>query len=77
MFHFCVSKAAVASLYVDYVPTESNIADVPSRWHEMDEAERASWRPKLGRWIEAVLPNFADAQGNWLSYKAIATQLWQ
>ena len=23
----------LASLYIDYVPTDSNIADVPSRWH--------------------------------------------
>ena len=34
-FHFVVATKGIASLYIDYVPTDSNIADVPSRWHEM------------------------------------------
>jgi hypothetical protein len=36
MFDFAVAKAGCASLWIDYVPSESNPADVPSRLiHEM------------------------------------------
>ena len=42
MFHFAVAKLGLASLWIDYVPSESNPADVPSRLHEMspDEASK-------------------------------------
>ena len=46
-FHFVVATRGLASLYIDYVPTDSNVADVPSRWHEMSAAEREEWIPCL------------------------------
>jgi len=63
-------------LYIDYVPTDSNIADVPSRWHEMSATEREEWLPRLGQLVEPKLPNVADASGRWLSYTHIAKSLW-
>ena len=75
-FHFVVATKGIASLYIDYVPTDSNIADVPSRWHEMSEAERAEWAPRLGQFVEPRFPAVADDQGRWLSYTSIARSLW-
>ena len=75
-FHFVVATRGVASLYIDYVPTDSNIADVPSRWHEMSATEREEWIPRLGQLVEPKLPNVADAHGQWLSYTSIARSLW-
>ena len=31
MFEFSLAKLGISSLYIDYVPTKSNPADVPSR----------------------------------------------
>ena len=39
LFHFAVAKLGIQSMWIDYVPTESNPADVPSRLHEMSAAE--------------------------------------
>ena len=39
MFHFVVARAGVASIWIDYVPSDSNPADIPSRFHEMSEDE--------------------------------------
>ena len=75
-FHFVVATRGLASLYIDYVPTDSNIADVPSRWHEMSATEREEWTPRLGQLVEPKLPNVADAHGQWLSYTSIARSLW-
>jgi hypothetical protein len=75
-FHFVVATRGLASLYIDYVPTDSNIADVPSRWHEMSATEREEWTPRLGQLVEPKLPNVADAHGQWLSYTSVARSLW-
>ena len=75
-FHFVVATRGLASLYIDYVPTDSNIADVPSRWHEMSATEREEWTPRLGQLVEPKLPDVADARGQWLSYTSIARSLW-
>ena len=75
-FHFVVATRGLASLYIDYVPTDSNIADVPSRWHEMSAAEREEWIPRLGQFVHPILPNVADDQGRWLKYTSIAKSLW-
>ena len=39
MFHFAVARIGFASLWIDYVASESNPADVPSRLHEMTDEE--------------------------------------
>ena len=76
MLHFVLAKLSVASIWIDYVPTESNIADIPSRWHEMSEAERASALFELGELVEMKIPTLADDQGNWLSMKSIAQSVY-
>ena len=76
-FHYAVAHLGIDSLYIDYVPSESNIADVPSRWHEMSPAEHAYWEPLLGSWVSSVIPSFADSHGEWTSYTSIAASLWK
>ena len=76
-FHFAVAHLGIESLYIDYVPTESNIADVPSRWHEMSLDERAEWEPYLGTPVSSVIPTLADHTGEWTTYTSIAASLWK
>ena len=77
MFHFAAAKAGVQSLWIDYVPSESNPADIPSRLHEMNEAERIAALSELGEWMPMVLPTLADADGEWLSSVEIAASVWR
>ena len=76
MFHFAAAKLGIQSLWIDYVPSESNPADVPSRLHEMSPAQAREELKHFGTPIELVLPQFADNQGEWLSYKEIASSIW-
>ena len=76
MFHFAAAKLGMASLWIDYVPSESNPADVPSRLHEMSEEEAKKELSSFGEPIPMVLPDFADANGNWLSSLEIARSVW-
>ena len=65
-----------ASLYIDYVPSESNPADVPSRVHAMSRQEAAHALAEFGREIDMVIPSLADYEGNWLSFTSIAASIW-
>ena len=76
MFHFAVAKLGITSLWIDYVPSESNPADIPSRLHEMSREEAIQELRGLGEPIGMTLPAFADEKGDWLSSKAIATSVW-
>ena len=76
-FHFAFARLGAASLWIDYVPSESNPADDPSRFHEMTAAELAAARAYLGTYTPSVVPDFADADGKWLSYTDIARSVWQ
>ena len=75
-FHFAVAKLGLASLWIDYVPSESNPADVPSRLHEMSPEEAAKELSSFGEPMEMVLPKFADDRGEWLSSLEIAKSIW-
>jgi hypothetical protein len=77
MFHFTMARLGVASLWIDYVPSESNPADVPSRLHEMSEAEAAREVRELGTLIPMVIPEFSDCNGRWLSSIEIARSAWR
>ena len=77
MFHFAIARLGIASLWIDYVPTESNPADGPSRLHEMGPDEGAATVRELGLPVEAVIPTFTNAKGEWLSYVAIASSVWR
>ena len=75
-FHFAVAKLGATSLWIDYVPTDSNPADIPSRLHEMDEREKIRELRNLGEQVKMVIPAFADEFGNWLSSIQIAQSVW-
>ena len=76
MFHFAVAKLGIASLWIDYVPSESNPADVPSRLHEMSPEEAARELSSFGEPMKMVIPSFADENGEWLSSLEIAKSIW-
>ena len=76
MFHFAVARLGVTSLWIDYVPTESNVADGPSRLHEMSDEEAEAVVGELGSFFEARIPAFVDDAGEWLSSVAIAKSVW-
>ena len=59
------------------VPSESNPADIPSRFHEMTAVQREDAAAELGDLVELVLPAFASDDGAWLSSKAIAESVWR
>jgi hypothetical protein len=77
MFHFTMAKLGVASLWIDYVPSESNPADIPSRLHEMDATQAREEVADLGTPIRMKIPEFADDHGRWLSSVEIARSAWQ
>jgi hypothetical protein len=77
MFHFTMAKLGVASLWIDYVPSESNPADIPSRLHEMSEKEAEREVADLGTLVEMTIPEFADENGRWLSSIDIARSAWR
>ena len=76
MFHFAFARLGATSLWIDYVNTESNIADIPSRFHEMSAADIAAEAAELGKRVRAVIPRFSDDNGSWLPFKAIASSVW-
>ena len=77
MFHFAVAKAGIASLWIDYVPSESNPADVPSRLHEMSDEEAREALREFGSIMVMTPPTFADDEGEWLSSIEIANSVWR
>ena len=74
-FHFAFSKLGLRSLWIDYVPSESNPADVPSRAHELGP-DADSILAEFGQPIQMVVPSFADTDGSWLSMVEIAKSVW-
>ena len=75
-FHFAIAKLGLASIWIDYVPTESNPADDPSRFHEMSRAAIDKALESLGVAYEAKLPELASQDGQWLSFSEIASSVW-
>jgi len=76
MFHFAVAKAGISSLWIDYVASESNIADVPSRAHEMEADDYMAYADALGELVPMTIPEFASASGEWLPFTSIASSVW-
>ena len=60
----------------DYVPSESNPADAPSRFHAMSRAQLERAVSELGDSVRMIVPELVDPQGRWLSSVAIAQSLW-
>ena len=76
MFHFAIARLGAASLWIDYVPSESNPADAPSRFHAMSRAQLERAVSELGDSVRMIVPELVDPQGRWLSSVAIAQSLW-
>ena len=76
MFEFSLAKLGISSLYIDYVPTKSNPADVPSRAHELSARAAEASLAEFGGFTPMVLPVFADDNGNWLPFVEIAASVW-
>ena len=76
LFEFAVAALGAASLFIDYVPSESNPADTPSRAHSMSAAQAAQELSPYGPRVHMEVPSFADANGNWLSFRATASSVW-
>ena len=71
-----IARLGATSLWVDYVPSESNIADTPSRFHEMTKAEIDKAAEELGGLVSMKIPAFTGPDGDWLSSTAIAASVW-
>ena len=74
-FHFAVAHLGLSSLWIDFVNSESNPADVPSRAHELGAQAQLELAP-FGERISMVVPDFADTDGKWLSMVDIARSVW-
>ena len=59
------------------VPSESNPADVPSRFHEMSAQQRADASDLVGYKIPMVVPDFATADGAWRPYVEAEASIWR
>ena len=77
MFHFAVAVSGVTSLWIDYVPTESNPADIPSRPEELAAMSDAEVLELLGVQLPAAVPEVMSKDGKWLSYVQIARSIWR
>ena len=77
VFHFAVARTRVASLWIDYVPTESNPGDAPSRLHEMSASRAQAAVAAYGDPMPMVVPTFANSRGEWLSSVEIASSVWR
>ena len=76
VFHFAFARLGATSLWIDYVNTESNLADIPSRFHEMSAAEASAAAADLGERIDSIVPTFASDDGQWLPFADIARSVW-
>ena len=76
LFHFATARLGIHSLWVDYVPSESNPADVPSRAHEMSREEAEKALSGFGTKVAMRVPTIADSNGEWLSSTKIAKSVW-
>ena len=71
-----VARLCLASLWIDYVPSESNPADEPSRFHELSVDVVDAMKAKMGTFVPMRLPELANQDGCWTSYDQIASSLW-
>jgi hypothetical protein len=75
-FHFAIARLGLASLWIDFVNSESNPADVPSRAHEFSAATAAAELAEFGDQVEMVIPEFATRDGQWRTLVDIARSVW-
>ena len=76
LFRFTIARLRERSLWIDYVNSDSNIADVPSRALDSKEAGDSECWDEMGSFFKPVLPNFCDADGAWLTFLDIARSAW-
>ena len=75
-FHFTIAKLGIASLWIDYLPSKSNPADAPSRFHEMTRDAIIAVSASLGVLYTAVILALATHDGRWLSFSQIASSIF-
>ena len=71
-FRCAVAKLSLRSIWLDYVNTESNIADIPSRVGEAPASGDEECWAMMGDRVHCTIPQFADEHGEWLSFAAVA-----
>ncbi len=77
MFHFAIARLGLASLWIDFVNTESNPADDPSRSRTRDGGDAAAEKlSQYGQLVPMRIPEFASEDGQWLSLTSIARSVW-
>ena len=76
LFRFATAKLKLRSIWIDYVNSESNIADVPSRALEPSAAGDEECLEEMGTFFDARLPIFSDDSGSWLPFVHIARSAW-
>ena len=76
LFKLAIARLQLRSIFIDYVPSESNISDIPSRINEPPKDGDAECWAIMGDFIQSVLPSLADEDGEWLSFVQIACSVW-
>ena len=65
-----------ASIWIDYVPTESNPADLPSRPEELALLTAAQIEERIGSEVNMSIPQFAKEDREWMPLISIARSAW-
>ena len=78
VFWLKVLSLQITSIWLDYVNTESNIADIPSRVGLDEEDDdpldtELCWE-MMGSYVPLALPRFADDAGEWLPSVSVAKE---
>ena len=76
LFKFAIARLNLRSIFIDYVPSDSNIADIPSRFLEPPKSEDPECWEIMGSFITSIIPALADHTGEWLSFNDIASSVW-
>ena len=77
MFHFTIAISGITSIWIDYVPTESNPADIPSRPEDLEAMSASEISELLGVQLPARVPTVMSKDGEWLSFVQIAQSIWR
>ena len=72
MFRCATARLSLRSLWLDYVNTESNIADIPSRAGEAPKPGDDECWAMMGARAPCLVPEFADSNGDWVAFAAVA-----
>ena len=63
LFEFGIARLHMRSIFINYVPSDSNIADIPSRFFEPPKSEDPECWEIMGTFITSIIPALADHTG--------------